>query len=316
MEEEPARPIRFDGQVAIVTGAGGQKPNLGETYARLLASRGAKVVVNDLGVGPDGHGSLPANAEAIAQEIRDAGGEAVADAHSVADPDAAKAVVQTALDAWGRVDILVNNAGVVRTALFDEMSDADVALIVNTHLLGSAWMSRAVWPHMRDAGYGRIVNIASRSMFGNAYLSVYGAAKAGIVGLTRGTALEGGLHGIRVNVVSPDAPTRKHPFMMGSDEFDPTPRPAATTDQVAAVVGYLCSSECDLTGRHLWGGFGNVREFVTFETGGHRDLDLSIEGVRDNLPLVVDRNGASEFDLGIGISAFEKSPFRPYVATP
>jgi NAD(P)-dependent dehydrogenase (short-subunit alcohol dehydrogenase family) len=303
-------PLRFDGQVAIVTGAGGQKPNLGETYARLLASRGAKVVVNDLGVGPDGKGGLPASAEAIAQEIREAGGEAVADTHSVAEADSARAVVQTAIDTWGRVDILINNAGVHRPGLFGDISDADVSALVDSHLMGSVWMSRAVWPHMKQAETGRIVNISSRSMFGNAFLGVYGTAKAGVIGLTRATALEGGLYGITVNAVSPDAPTRKHVFMFGAKEPDAELHRRMNTNQVAPVVAYLAHESCPVTGRHIWAGHGNVREYVTYETLGFHQQELSIEDVRDNLPRVLDRTDAVEFDLGIGHEAFANDPYR------
>ena len=158
--------LRFDGRVAIVTGAGGQRPSLGREFAWLLAARGAKVVVNDLGVGPDGRGRLAANAETVAAGISEAGGEAIADTNSVGSSESAKSVVRTALDAWGRVDILINNAGVVHMAAFDELSDDDCALIVNRHLLGNLWMCRAVWPHMKEATYGRIVNLSSSASFG------------------------------------------------------------------------------------------------------------------------------------------------------
>lgn len=199
--------LRFDGRVAIVTGAGGQEPSLGRSHAKLLAQRGAKVVVNDLGVGPDGRNILRANAEQVADEICTAGGEAVADLHSVADEDGARRVVQTALDVWGRVDILVNNAGVCFMAHFDEISDADIRNVIDVHLMGTVWMCRAAWPHMRDAGYGRIVNTTSGAMFGLENLSIYGAAKGGIFGLTRGLAVEGAPLGIKVNALGPAANT-------------------------------------------------------------------------------------------------------------
>ncbi|MEE3754314.1 SDR family NAD(P)-dependent oxidoreductase [Mycobacterium intracellulare] len=157
--------LRFDGRVAIVTGAGGQEPSLGRSHAKLLAQRGAKVVVNDLGVGPDGRNVLRANAEQVADEICAAGGEAVADLHSVADEDGARRVVQTALDVWGRVDILVNNAGVCFMAHFDEISDADLRNVIDVHLMGTVWMCRAAWPHMRDAGYGRMRHFNNPSAF-------------------------------------------------------------------------------------------------------------------------------------------------------
>ena len=158
--------LRFDGRVAIVTGAGGQDPSLGRSHATLLAERGAKVVVNDLGVGPDGRGIMRANAQQVADEIRAAGGEAVPDQHSVAEEEGARSVVATALDTWGRLDIVVNNAGVCFMAHFDKISSADIRQIIDVHLMGTLWMCRAAWPHMREAGYGRIVNTTSGAMFG------------------------------------------------------------------------------------------------------------------------------------------------------
>ena len=158
--------MRFDGRVAIVTGAGG-RPSLGRSYVHLFAERGAKVVVNDLGVGPDRHGREPAHAEIV-----DAGGEAIADTHSVAEEDSAKAVVQTALDAWGKVDILINNAGVAILAKFDEISSKDIRNVINVHLFGNVWMCRAVWNHMREREYGRIVNITSGALNGLRYVVI------------------------------------------------------------------------------------------------------------------------------------------------
>ena len=199
--------LRFDGRVAIVTGAGGQDPSLGRSHATLLAERGAKVVVNDLGVGPDGRGVMRANAAQVVDQILAAGGEAIADQHSVADEDGAHSVVATALDTWGRLDILVNNAGVCFMAHFDEISSADIRKIIDVHLMGTLWMCRAAWPHMRAAGYGRIVNTTSGAMFGIENLSIYGAAKSGIFGLTRGLAVEGAESGIKVNALGPAANT-------------------------------------------------------------------------------------------------------------
>src|ERR1700755_1771891 len=134
--------LRFDDRVAIVTGAGGRDPSLGRSHAGLLAARGAKAVVNDLGVGPDGRGIMRANAEHVAEQIRAAGGEAVADFHSVADEHGARGVVATALDTWGRLDILVNNAGVCFMVHFDEISDGDIRNIIDVHLMGTIWMCR------------------------------------------------------------------------------------------------------------------------------------------------------------------------------
>src|SRR5262249_19530081 len=200
--------MRFDRRVAIVTGAGGN-PSLGRAYARLLALRGARVVVNDVGSGVGLPGcSDNAAAEAVVKEILDDGGEAVANTNSVATEASAKAVVQTAIDAFGRVDILVNNAGVCIFAPLDEISADDIRLTVDVHVLGTIWMSRAVWPHMRAARYGRIVNITSGAMNGLRLLTVYGAAKGGIFSFTRTLAIEGADHNIRANSLSPAAGTR------------------------------------------------------------------------------------------------------------
>lgn len=309
--------LRFDGRVAIVTGAGGQKPSLGEAYAHLLASRGAKVVVNDLGVGPDGSGALPANASRIAQEIVNAGGEAVPDTNSVAEPASARAVVQTALATWGRVDILVNNAGVVMFALFEEISENDIRRIVDTHLYGSIWMSKAVWPHMKSAGYGRIVNISSRSMFGNPLLSVYSAAKAGVLGLTKGTALEGARYGINVNVLGPRARTRKHPYLLdvdpgtmlsGNEQDD-----EREVEQVAPVVAYLGHEVCRLNGRFIWAGSGHVRELRTYESCNYENPQVTIEDVHANIDRILDHSDAAEVAEEQSPAAFDTMPRKPYI---
>jgi NAD(P)-dependent dehydrogenase (short-subunit alcohol dehydrogenase family) len=305
--------FRFDGRVAVVTGAGGQQPSLGEAYARLLASRGAKVVVNDLGVGPDGTGGLPANAQAIVQGIVDAGGEAIGDTNSVADPASARAVIHTALDAWGRIDILVNNAGIVFFALFEELSENDIRRVVDTHLFGSIWMAKAAWPHLKEAGYGRIVNISSESMFGHAYLPIYGAAKAGVAGLTRGLSLEGARCGITVNAVAPRAHTRKHAYLMDLEPTSELPGSEGHVDQVAPIVAYLCHERCELNGAFLWTGSGRIHEFRTYQSRGYNNPDLTIEDVHASVDRILDQTGALELDERGG-PIFDAMPRKPYVA--
>ena len=159
--------LRFDGRTAIVTGSGGN-PSLGRAHAMLLASRGANVVVNDIGQSKAPNYAGQASAEAVAEEIRSAGGKAVADMHSVADEAGAAAIIRCALDAFGSVDILVNNAGVSIAAAIDEMTPADFRLHIEVNLLGPYYLARAAWPHMKAAHYGRIVNITSGSMAGYA----------------------------------------------------------------------------------------------------------------------------------------------------
>jgi NAD(P)-dependent dehydrogenase (short-subunit alcohol dehydrogenase family) len=309
--EASTEPLRFDGRVAIVTGAGGQKPSLGESYARYLAARGAKVVVNDLGIGPDGSGALPANAQTIVDEINDAGGAAIGDTHSVAAPDSAKAIVQTALDAWGRVDILINNAGVVFFTLFDEISDGDLRRIVDTHLYGNIWMARAAWPHMKKAGYGRIVNICSESIHGSAYLATYCAAKAGIVGLTQGLALEGARSGIKVNALAPRATTRKHSHMMGLEPGARSPQ-IGSVDKVAPVVAYLGHERCALNGKVLWASDGKAVEYRYYQSVGYSNPQLTIEDIDAHVDQVIDQRNAQPIEAH-DPAMLDRVPRRPYV---
>jgi NAD(P)-dependent dehydrogenase (short-subunit alcohol dehydrogenase family) len=282
--------MSFDGRVAIVTGAGGQQPSLGRSHAKFLAERGAKVVVNDLGVGPDGRGILRSNAEQVAGEIRAAGGEAVADQHSVADEDSACDVVQTALDIWGRLDILVNNAGIALIAHFDEISSADIRKMIDVHLMGTLWMCRAAWPCMRDAGYGRIVNTTSGGMFGQENLSIYGTAKAGIFGLTRGLAIEGAPNGIKVNALGPAANTSAMHHLHETCAFTTMMEDHFPTDLVSPAAAYLAHEECEVSGAYLEVGAGNVATRVFGMNAGYHDVNLSIEGVRDNLAAIVDKS--------------------------
>lgn len=285
--------LRFDGQVAIVTGAGGQHPSLGRSHAAMLAERGAKVVVNDLGVGPDGRGVMQANAEQVAEEIRARGGEAVADRHSVAEEEDAHRVVATALDAWGRLDILVNNAGVCFMAHFDEISSADIRNIIDVHLMGTIWMCRAAWPHMRNAGYGRIVNTTSGAMFGIENLSIYGAAKSGIFGLTRGLAVEGAELGIKVNALGPAANTTAIHHFNEASPFTELMENHFPTTLVSPAVAYLSHQCCELSGANIEAAAGNIGFRVFGQTAGYTDTDLTAEKVRDNLSTIVDKNTAT-----------------------
>jgi NAD(P)-dependent dehydrogenase (short-subunit alcohol dehydrogenase family) len=285
--------LRFDGQIAIVTGAGGQAPSLGRSHATLLAARGAKVVVNDLGVGPDGRGVMRANAELVVEEIRAAGGEAIADQHSVAEEESARKVVATALDTWGQLDILVNNAGVCLMAHFDEISSADIHSIIDVHLMGTVWMCRAAWPHMREAGYGRIVNTTSGAMFGIENLSIYGAAKSGIFGLTRGLAIEGADLGIKVNALGPAANTTAIRHFNETSPFTELMENHFPTRLVSPAVAYLAHRCCELSGANLEAAAGNVGLRVFGQTAGYTDTDLTVEKLRDNLSTIVDKTTAT-----------------------
>jgi NAD(P)-dependent dehydrogenase (short-subunit alcohol dehydrogenase family) len=293
--------LKFDGRVAIVTGAGAAM-GLGRAYARLLAARGAKVVVNDLGTGPDGKGIERAHADRVAEEIRSEGGEAVADTNSVAEEQSAKAIVQTALDAYGRIDILVNNAGVVRIAEFEFVTADDIRDIVHVHLMGNIWMCKAVWPHMLAQEYGRIVNVTSLAMWGARYNVVYGAAKGGNFALARGLAAEGGGRNVRVNAIAPEALTTAFHYFNDASaidldlEFPP--------EGVAPVVGYLCHESCALNGAYLAGrGTGQVlKGFFATTTGyDHGGPGITIEDVARNIATIRDTEELIEFPEGVDL---------------
>jgi NAD(P)-dependent dehydrogenase (short-subunit alcohol dehydrogenase family) len=198
--------LSFEGQVAIVTGAGG---GLGREHALALARRGAKVLVNDLGGAVDGSGASVSAAQKVVDEIRAMGGQAMANGASVTDFAAVQAMVQQAVDAWGRVDILVNNAGILRDKSFAKMQMEDFRLVVEVHLMGAANCCKAVWPHMQAQNYGRIIMTTSSSgLYGNFGQSNYGAAKMAQVGLMQTLAIEGAKHNIHVNALAPTAATR------------------------------------------------------------------------------------------------------------
>lgn len=301
--------LRFEGRVAIVTGAGGN-PGLGRAHARLLAKSGAKVVVNDLGVGPDGRGGTPARAEAVVEEIRAAGGEAIADGSSVATEDGAQAVVETALKAFGRIDILVNNAGIVEFARFEELTAADIHKILDSHLMGTIWMCRAAWPHMKAAGYGRIVNTVSGSLLGARYASVYGASKGGILALTRNLAIEGAEYGVKVNALAPGAATVAWKTMSAA-EAQPTPEVLAklSPDLVAPTVGYLTHENCAVSGKCIGAEAGNIFELWYGRTVGPRRDSWTVAQVEEAWSQIVDRNEFREIgDPYDGCAGFTLTP--------
>ena len=198
--------IRFDGRAAIVTGAGG---GLGRQHALALAARGAKVVVNDLGGTLDGNGGTPKAAQAVVDEIRAAGGEAIANGASVTDAAAVQAMVDETMQTWGRVDILVNNAGILRDKSFAKMTLDDFRLVIEVHLMGAVNCTKAVWDIMKAQNYGRIVMMTSSTgLYGNFGQSNYGAAKMALVGLMQTLSIEGAKNDIRVNCLAPTAATR------------------------------------------------------------------------------------------------------------
>ena len=225
--------IRFDGRVAVVTGAGG---GLGRQHALALAARGAKVVVNDLGGTLDGNGGTPKAAQAVVDEIIAAGGDAIASGASVTDPAAVQAMVEAAVRRWGRIDILVNNAGILRDKSFAKMALDDFRLVLEVHLMGAVHCTKAVWELMRAQNHGRIVMTTSSSgLYGNFGQANYGAAKMALVGLMQTLALEGAKHNIRVNCLAPTAATRMTEHLM-PEAVLALLKPEAVTPGLLALV--------------------------------------------------------------------------------
>ena len=276
--------IRFDGKVAIVTGAGG---GLGREYALELARRGARVVVNDLGVGRDGTGHSDAALKVVA-EIEAAGGTAMANGGSVTEYDQMAEMVAKAKEAWGGVHILINNAGVLRDKSFAKMEPADFAFVVNVHLLGSAYAAKAVWETMRAQNYGRILMTSSSSgLFGNFGQANYGAAKLGVAGLTKTLAIEGAKNNIKVNTIAPTAGTRMTEELFPAAMFE-----AFSPDKVAPGAVFLVSE--DAPSNVILGAGAGVFQtsYVTLTPGKLLDGDdLSVEGVAAHWDAIADRAG-------------------------
>ena len=230
----------FEGKVAIVTGAGG---GIGRSHAIEFAKRGAKVVVNDLGGAVDGTGAGDA-ANAVVAEIKELGGETIANGASVAERDGAKSIVDDAIAAYGRVDILVNNAGILRDRTFKNMTLDEFDLVMQVHLTGTAYVTHAVWPHMYEQRYGRIVFTSSGSgIFGNFGQANYGAAKMAMLGLANVLALEGANRNVRVNCLGPGAATRMTNTVPGRDEDLSEPDPMRHPSLVSPAVLYMCSED-------------------------------------------------------------------------
>ena len=275
--------LGYDGRVALITGAGG---GLGRQHALLLASRGALVVVNDLGGAVDGTGSDKGAAEKVVDEIKALGGEAVADTNSVATPEGGAAIVQTAIDAFGKVDIVINNAGILRDKAFNNMSPDLLNPVLDVHLKGAFHVTQPAWLKMREQGYGRIVSTSSAAgVFGNFGQTNYGAAKMGLVGFTRVLAVEGAKYNIRANAIAPLALTRMTESIMGGlgDKLDP--------GLVSPLVAWLAHEDCTASGRLFSVGGGRVAEVFLAECQGYYKADLSPEDVRDNWGTVTEREG-------------------------
>jgi NAD(P)-dependent dehydrogenase (short-subunit alcohol dehydrogenase family) len=266
--------INLDGKVAIVTGSGG---GLGREHALELARRGARVVVNDVGGTLAGEGGDEGPATRVVNEIEALGGEAVASTDSVATAEGGQSIVQTALDAFGTVDIVVNNAGVLRDKSFASMTPDLFTAVIEVHLLGAYYVTQPAFKVMKEKGYGRIVSTSSNSgilsSFGQAN---YGAAKMGLVGLTRVLSIEGRKYGIMVNAIAPVAKTRMTENLFGDmiDTLDPK--------LVSPLVAFLCSQECPVSGRVYSVAGGIVSRFLIGLTEGYYNPNLSAEDIAEH----------------------------------
>lgn len=272
--------LRFDGRVAVVTGGG---RGLGRSYAQLLASRGAKVVVNDPGGSLTGDGTDGGPAQDVVDEIAAAGGEAVACIDSVATAEGGAAIVDAALDHYGRLDVLVHNAGIVRRGSLNEMSYEDFDAVLDVHLRGAFHVVRPAFPSMCEAGYGRIVLTSSiGGLYGNHDVANYAAAKAGIVGLSNVVALEGGTNGVKCNVIVPGAVTRM------AAGLDTSAYPPMDPELVSPAVGWLAHESCSISGEILAAIAGRIARVVVAESPGVYRRSWTIEQVAEHLDAIRD----------------------------
>lgn len=283
--------IRFDDRIAVVTGAGG---GLGKAYALLLASRGAKVVVNDLGGTFDGSGSDATPAQQVVDEIRAAGGEAVANHDSVAEWESAQNIIKTALNSFGKIDILINNAGILRDKSFLKMELDDYRKIMSVHLDGTFYCTKAAFASMKDQTYGRIVSTASAAgLYGNFGQANYGAAKMGIAGMMNCVAQEGARYNIKANTIVPTAGTRLTFTVLPEDVIG-----KVKPEFVAPIVGWLCSEKCEETAKMFSAGGGYFSRAAVVEGQGivfDSEKEITIEMIIEKLDQIMTLEGAREF---------------------
>jgi NAD(P)-dependent dehydrogenase (short-subunit alcohol dehydrogenase family) len=293
--------LDFKGRVAIVTGAGG---GLGRQHALALAARGVRVLVNDLGGARDGSGSSLTAAEHVVAEILAAGGEAIANGASVTDWDAVQAMVQQAIDTWGRIDIVVNNAGILRDKTFAKMDLADFRLVLDVHLMGAVHCTKAAWPHMVEQKYGRILmTTSSTGLYGNFGQSNYGAAKLALVGLMQTLGLEGAKHDIRVNCLAPTAATRMTEDLMPA-EILAALQPQAVTPAMLVLVGQdaptrtvLCAGAGHVEAAHITLTQGS---WIGLDGQSPERLAEQMDQVRDRTDEMVPPNGSAQGGHEVG----------------
>lgn len=270
--------IRFDGQVILVTGAG---RGLGRSHAMLLASRGAKVVVSDSGVEVNGDGGSTAVADAVVDEIRAAGGEAVACAADLSAEDGSTSAIERCLDAFGGIDAFIHNASTVpRHAPVQELATEDFDLCMRVNVYAGFWLTRAAWPHMVEAGYGRIVFTTSGALFGSPAGYAYAAAKSAYIGLARSFAVAGAPHGILVNTLAPSARTRMHSQVRSSPYMDWLLE-TMVPEKVSIGAAFMVSDACDFHGEVLSFEGGHISHVTLAENVGFFGPGASIEEVRD-----------------------------------
>ena len=288
--------IRFDDRVAIITGAGG---GLGKTYALELGRRGAHVVVNDLGGSSDGTGGGSSMADEVVKQINEAGGSAVANYDSVATPEGGEAIVQTAVDNFGKVDIVINNAGILRDKTFVKLPPEDLEIVIDVHLKGAFYVSQPAFRLMKENGYGRLLFTASGAgIFGNFGQTNYGAAKMGLVGLSNVLAQEGAKYNIKSNVIAPIAKTRLTEQLLGAmaDKLEP--------DCVTPLSVYLVSEACEHTHEiYDVGGGRYARVFIGLTPGWVKgpgqpatveEIAANIDAIRDTADYTIPDSIAGE----------------------
>jgi NAD(P)-dependent dehydrogenase (short-subunit alcohol dehydrogenase family) len=274
----------FEGRVAVVTGAG---RGIGRAYARLLADRGASVVVNDLGGSIKGIGADGAVASAVAAEIEAAGGTALADEHDVASTEGAEALVGAALERFGRLDILINNAGIMQWGGLPDVDVENLQRHLSVHVLGSFNTTRAAWPTMVEQGYGRIVMTTSSGVFGLPKNLSYATAKGGVIGLVRSIATMSEAHGIKVNLIAPAAMTR----MAGPDADENDAASPMAPGQVAPLVAFLAHEACPVNGELFAAGAGRFARIFIASTPGYVATAPTVEDVAEHWDEIVSEEG-------------------------